>query len=135
MVTIIVTVGNPYVMGWGVYTVDTFYHVRVSAITNIARVPPLHGQQFKHFRLPELSDINWRFVSLWILSVFQNFTIFTKAISPVLVMTMGHVLRLVYSEVKYMYLLLKSKKRVRSQHKCNFLSLLFSLNLLSRCSL
>ena len=67
--------------GGGVHTVVSFYHVRVSAITDIARVPPLHGQQFKHFRLPELPDINWRFVSLWTLSVFQNLTIFTKAIA------------------------------------------------------
>ena len=113
--------------GRGVHTVS-FDHIHASATTDIARVPPLHGQQFKHLRLPTLPGVNWRFVSLWILSLFQNIIIFIKAIAPVVFVTMGHVLRLgnrtmVYSEVRYRYLILKSKKRVRGQRKCNFMSL------------
>ena len=111
----------------GVHSI-LFDHARASAITVIAMVTPLHGQQFKHLRLPTLPGVNWRFVSLWILSLFQNIIIFIKAIAPVVFVTMGHVLRLgnrtmVYSEVRYRYLILKSKKRVRGQRKCNFMSL------------
>ena len=91
--------------------------------------PPLHGQHFKYFNPPDLPDFNWRSVSLWTLSFFQNLVIFTKAITPVLFFTMGHVLRLgnrsiIYSEVRYRNLLLKSKKRVRNHRKFNLLPLI-----------
>ena len=89
----------------------------------------MHGQQFKYFSQPDLPDLNWRSVFLWVISFFHNLIIFTEAIAPVLFLTMAHVLRLgnrsiLYSEVRYRYLVLKSKKRVTNHRKCNLLSLI-----------
>ena len=105
------------------------YIVFISFMLQTQPGSPLAWSEFKYFSLPDLPVFNWRSVSLWTLSFFQNLIIFTKAITPVLFLTMGHVLRLwnrsiIYSEVRYRYLLLKSKKRTRYHRKSNLLSLI-----------
>ena len=62
-----------YYRHWDFNIVHSFYLVRASAITNIVRVPHLHGQQFKYFSQPDLPDFNWRSVFLWALSFSHNF--------------------------------------------------------------
>ena len=100
---------------------------------------PKHGQQYKYFNQPVLPDFNWRSVSLWAHSFFHNLIIFSKAIVPVLFLTLGHVLRrgnrsIVYSEVRYRYLLLKSKKEFRNHRKCKLLSfILLFIKYLTSC--
>ena len=71
--------------------------------------------------------MNWRSVSLWTLSFLHTLIICTKAIVPILFLTMGHMFRqdrrpIVYFDVRYRYLLLKSKKIFRNHRKCNFVS-------------
>ena len=71
--------------------------------------------------------MNWRSVSLWTFSFLHTLIICTKAIVPILFLTLGHMFRqdsrpIVYFDVRYRYLLLKSKKNFRNHRKCNLVS-------------
>ena len=111
--------------GGGFIHIYFFSHANYT--TNIARIPPKHGQQYKFFNLPEPPDLNWRSVSLWTLSFLHTLIICTKAIVPILFLTLGHMFRqdntpIVYFDMRYRYLLLKSKKNFRNHRKRNLVS-------------